>query len=61
MKRSFGIDTRLVKGRGGVFEVTLGTDQGDELLFSKKKLGRFPAPGEIEGELQARLSSADGS
>jgi hypothetical protein len=36
-----------------VFEVTHGND----LIFSKKKLGRFPQPGEVEGELQKRLAS----
>jgi len=40
----------LIKGRGGVFEVTVGND----LVFSKKKLGRFPQPGEVERELGAR-------
>jgi selenoprotein W-related protein len=40
----------LVKGHGGVFEISVGND----LIFSKKKLGRFPEPGEIERELAAR-------
>jgi selenoprotein W-related protein len=43
----------LIRGRGGVFEVTYGND----LVFSKKKLGRFPQPGEVEQELQQRLSA----
>jgi selenoprotein W-related protein len=43
----------LIRGRGGVFEVTYGND----LVFSKKKLGRFPQPGEVEQELQRRLSA----
>jgi len=38
-----------VRGRGGVFEVTCGND----VLFSKRKLGRFPRAGEVE-ELVAR-------
>jgi selenoprotein W-related protein len=37
----------LIKGSGGVFEVR----RGDELIFSKRQLGRFPEPGEIEGKL----------
>ena len=28
---------------------------GNDLIFSKKKLGRFPQPGEVEGELEARV------
>jgi selenoprotein W-related protein len=43
----------LIRSHGGVFEVTAGND----LLFSKKKLGRFPQPGEVEQELQQRLSA----
>jgi selenoprotein W-related protein len=43
----------LIRGRGGVFEVTYGND----LVFSKKQLGRFPQPGEVEQELQKRLSA----
>jgi hypothetical protein len=30
---------------------------GNDLLFSKKKLGRFPQPGEVEKELEQRLSA----
>jgi selenoprotein W-related protein len=40
----------LIKGRGGVFEISVG----DELIFSKKQSGRFPEPGEVERELGAR-------
>jgi hypothetical protein len=29
----------------------------NDLVFSKKKLGRFPQPGEVEIELQKRLST----
>jgi selT/selW/selH-like putative selenoprotein len=42
-----------VKGRDGVFEVTLD----DALVFSKKKLGRFPEPGEVESALESELGS----
>jgi selenoprotein W-related protein len=41
----------LIKGRGGVFEVTVGND----LIFSKKQSGRFPQPGEVERELSSRV------
>ena len=40
-----------MRSRGGVFEVTWG----NELLFSKKQLGRFPRPGEVEDALAQRL------
>lgn len=43
----------LIKGSGGVFDVTVGGD----LVFSKKKEHRFPDPGEIEDALEARLTS----
>jgi selT/selW/selH-like putative selenoprotein len=45
------VATRLVRGRGGVFEVTCGND----LLFSKKKQGRFPRSGEVEDLVARRL------
>lgn len=46
LKRAFPDQIRevkLIKGRGGVFEIR----NGDELIFSKKQLGRFPEPGEV--------------
>jgi hypothetical protein len=30
---------------------------GNDLIFSKKRLGRFPQPGEIERELAARATA----
>ena len=44
IERQFGIKAELVKGMGGVFEVSVN----DNLLFSKKELGRFPDENEIE-------------
>ena len=44
LERQFGIKAELVKGMGGVFEVSVN----DNLLFSKKELGRFPYENEIE-------------
>jgi selenoprotein W-related protein len=41
-------DVRLIKSSGGVFEVR----NGDQLLFSKRQLGRFPEPGEVERALR---------
>ena len=44
IERQFGIKAELVQGLGGVFEVSVN----DNLLFSKKELGRFPDENEIE-------------
>lgn len=44
----------MIKSSGGVFEVKLG----DDLIFSKKQLGRFPEPGEVVRALQERLQAA---
>ena len=44
--------SQLVKGQGGVFDVRLD----GELVFSKKQLGRFPEPGEVEQTLAPRLA-----
>ena len=44
IERQFGIKAELVKGMGGVFEVSVN----DNLLFSKKELGRFPNENEVE-------------
>jgi selenoprotein W-related protein len=41
-------DVRLIPSSGGVFEVR----DGNTLLFSKRQLGRFPSPGEVEGKLR---------
>lgn len=37
----------IVPSSGGVFEIKLN----DELIFSKKELGRFPEEGEIEAKI----------
>ena len=50
LEKRCGIGAKLVKSQGGAFEVSWGNG----LLFSKKKLGRFPVPGEVE-EVLARL------
>lgn len=49
LKRSRGIDAKLMKGAGGQFEVVLD----GRLIFSKKALGRFPEPNEILGKIPA--------
>lgn len=43
-----------MRSSGGVFEVTVN----NEVLFSKKKIGRFPMPGEVEEKLSARAAEA---
>jgi predicted Rdx family selenoprotein len=43
LKKEFDAEIKLIASSGGVFEVVADT----ELLFSKKKLQRFPEDGEI--------------
>ena len=50
LSQAFGAETELVASGGGVFEVTVD----DDLMFSKKKLGRFPEPDEIVGLIKSR-------
>jgi selenoprotein W-related protein len=56
LREKWNLESRLIKGRGGVFEVKLD----GELLFSKRLTGRFPEPGEIAGALAGRLDAASG-
>ena len=44
LERQFGVKAELVKGMGGVFEISVN----DNLLFSKKELNRFPNENEVE-------------
>ena len=48
IERQFGIKAKLIKGMGGVFEVSVN----DILLFSKKELNRFPNNNEVEELLE---------
>lgn len=43
IKKEFGIQPDLIKGRDGVFEVTVG----NEKIFSKRDEGRFPEEREV--------------
>jgi selenoprotein W-related protein len=43
LKREFNTEIELIPSSGGVFEVVADA----ELLFSKKKLQRFPEDGEV--------------
>ncbi len=39
-----GNTVKLIEGGGGVFEIT----RNNELVFSKKQLGRFPTDNEVD-------------
>jgi selenoprotein W-related protein len=43
LEKELGTEARLIKGKDGVFEV----EADGRLVFSKRKLGRFPEPGEV--------------
>ncbi len=45
LKSELDIDAILTPGSGGVFDVTVD----GKLIFSKKKVGRFPEDGEVVG------------
>ena len=47
IEKQFGAKAELIKGTGGVFEVSLN----NSLIFSKKELGRFPNEKEVENIL----------
>ena len=49
IKKKYGHDVEMIKSGGGVFEVVAD----GELVFSKKKLGRFPEHSEVFAELDA--------
>ncbi len=44
MELSSGAEVKLIESSGGVFEIT----RDGKLLFSKKKLGRFPTDEEVD-------------
>ena len=48
LKASFGVDSKLISGEKGDFEV----DVDGKTVFSKKKLSRFPEPGELTETLR---------
>jgi selT/selW/selH-like putative selenoprotein len=50
LESALGMQSTLIKGSGGVFDVHFD----GELIFSKKASGRFPAPDEIESAIAAR-------
>ncbi len=48
IKQATGIDAKLVKGDGGVFDVRVD----GSLVFSKKTEGRYPSAEEILAKLR---------
>jgi selenoprotein W-related protein len=49
IKRELKIETQLIKGSGGAFEVVVN----GKLIYSKKETGRFPEHAEILGVLRS--------
>jgi selT/selW/selH-like putative selenoprotein len=43
IKKKFDVDAEMIQGGGGIFDVKL---EG-ELIYSKKKTGRFPTDQEV--------------
>jgi len=52
LKRQLGVDAQLVRGSGGIFEVSID----NERIFSKKDEGRFPSESEIVEKLRSRVA-----
>ncbi len=52
VQQRFGIETELIKGQEGVFEIALD----GEPIFSKNALGRFPEPSEVEDIVGSRMA-----
>ena len=48
LKASYGVDSELLSGEKGDFEVVVD----GKTVFSKKKLSRFPEPGEVTETLR---------
>ncbi len=54
IKKQLGIESQLVRGGDGIFDVTVGKKR----IFSKKEEGRFPSEKEIVDQLRAMQKSA---
>ena len=48
LKKRLGVESKLIAGSGGVFDVTAD----GKVIFSKKSVGRFPETDEVLGALQ---------
>jgi selT/selW/selH-like putative selenoprotein len=53
IKKKIGVDSKLVRGAGGIFEVHVDNQK----IFSKKEAGRFPTEKEIVEQLRAMKSA----
>jgi len=49
IKKQLGVDSQLVRGSGGIFEVHVDNKK----IFSKKDEGRFPTEKEIVEQLRS--------
>ncbi len=49
LKKKFGVEVEFIESGGGVFEVTAD----GQLIFSKRKLGRFPEEKEVLDQIEA--------
>lgn len=54
IKKELGLDSQLVRGSGGIFEVTVDNKR----IFSKKDEGRFPTEKEILDKLKSMQKTA---
>jgi selT/selW/selH-like putative selenoprotein len=54
IKKELGIDSQLVRGGGGIFDVTVDNKR----IFSKKEEGRFPTEKEILDKLRSMTKTA---
>ena len=54
IKRELGIDSQVVRGSGGIFEVSVDSKR----IFSKHEEGRFPTEKEILDKLRVMQKSA---
>jgi selenoprotein W-related protein len=48
LKKRFGIEAELIRGKDGVFDVRVD----GQLVFSKHQTHRFPEPGEVEQRIE---------
>ena len=50
LKKDLDVDATLVAGSNGIFDIIMD----GERVFSKKKIGRFPDPGEATKAIRSR-------
>ena len=54
IKKELGVDSQLVRGSGGIFDVTVDSQR----IFSKRDEGRFPSEREIIDKLRTMQKTA---